>query len=114
MWADVMDRMAAEGGTSFTRHIPVRDGASLEGALRDIGGSVVSCSYDLAMPPGDIHYVRVTVDGTDVAHESVASGGGWRLEGDRTITLYGRACEGVQDGEAHHIDVVVECTPVIF
>ena len=114
-WADVMDRMAAEGGTPFTRHIQVTDRASLEGALRDIGGSVVSCSFDLSEPPGDVRYVRVTVDGATVDHESVRSdGSGWALEGDRTITLLGPSCDAVQDGADHTISVVVECTPVII
>lgn len=115
MWADVMDRMAAEGGTPYTRHIAVSDRASLEGALRDIGGSVVSCSFDLSSPPGDVRYVRVTVDGRMVDHESVRmDGNGWRLEGDRTVTLQGADCAGVQDGMPHTIEVVVECTPVII
>jgi Mg-chelatase subunit ChlD len=115
IWASVMDRMAAAGGTSFTRHIPVSDGASLAGALRDIGGSVVSCSFDLSMPPGDVTYVRVTVDGATIPHESAASAGnGWQLEGDRTITLVGDDCRNVQDGEPHTIEVAVECTPVII
>ena len=114
-WADVMDRMAAEGGTAFTRHLQVTDRASLEAALRDIGGSVASCSFDLGEPPGDIRYVRVTVDDGTVDHESVsADGSGWRLEGDRTITLLGPDCARVQDGADHRISVVVECSPVII
>jgi hypothetical protein len=115
MWADVMDRMAAAGDTGMTRHLPVDDRASLESALMDIGGSVVSCSYELSAPPGDIRYVRVTVDGAMVDHESVRmDGSGWRLEGDRTIELIGADCANVQDGEPHSIEVVVECTPVII
>ena len=114
-WADVMDRMAAEGGTPLSRHIQVTDRASLEGALRDIGGSVVSCSFDLSEPPGDVRYVRVTVDGAPVDHESVrGDGSGWALEGDRTVTLLGPSCDAVQDGTDHTISVVVECTPVII
>jgi len=114
-WASVLDAMAAAGGTGRTTHFPVGDGASLETALRDIGGSVVSCTYELEMPPGDIRYVRVTVDGMDVDHESVSGdGNGWRLEGDRTITLIGDDCDDLKDGESHDISIVVECTPIII
>jgi hypothetical protein len=64
------------------------------------------------MPPGDPAYVRVSVDGVSLPHD--AAGRGWRLEGDRTVTLVGSDCEAVQDGEPHSIEVVVECTPVII
>lgn len=114
-WADVLDQMASAGDTGRTSHFPVGDEASLESALRDIGGSVVTCSYELEMPPGNIRYVRVTVDGTDVDHESVTGdGNGWVLEGDRTINLVGTACENLEDGEAHDISIVVECEPVLI
>lgn len=115
MWAGVMDAMASAGGTGFDHHFAVSDRASLDAALAAISGSVVSCSFELSAPPGDIHYVRVTVDAAPVDHESVRmDGSGWRLEGDRTITLIGPSCAAIQDGGDHAIEVVVECTPVIF
>lgn len=114
-WVEVLDRMASAGGTGNTAHFPVGDQASLETALRDIAGSVVSCTYELAMPPGDIRYVRVTVDGTDVPHESASGdGSGWVLEGDRTVTLVGSACDSLKDGAPHDIGIVVECEPVLW
>lgn len=114
-WVDVLDRMAAAGGTGRTTHFPVGDRASLESALRDIGGSVVSCTYELETAPGNIRYVRVQVDGTDVPHESVnGDGNGWVLEGDRTINLVGNACEDLKDGEPHDISIAVECEPVLI
>lgn len=64
-WVEVLDRMAAAGDTGRSMHFPVGDQASLESALRAVAGSVVSCTYEL-VPPGDVHYVRVTVDGVDV------------------------------------------------
>lgn len=114
-WVEVLDRMATAGDTGRSTHFPVGDEASLESALRAVAGSVVSCTYELAMPPGDIHYVRVTIDGVDVPHESAADdGNGWVLEGDRTITVIGSTCDTLKDGEAHHIGVVVECEPVLW
>lgn len=114
-WVEVLDRMAAAGDTGRSTHFPVGDQASLESALRAVAGSVVSCTYELAMPPGDVHYVRVTVDGVDVPHESARSeGNGWVLEGDRRVTLVGSACDALKDGEAHAIGIVVECEPVLW
>lgn len=114
-WASVMNAMASAGDTGHTTHFAVGDGASLELALRDIGSSVVSCTYELASPPGDVHYVRVTVDGETVDHEMVAgSGEGWRLDGDRTVELQGAACANVRDGNPHDIRIAVECEPVII
>jgi hypothetical protein len=114
-FADVMDRMAAEGGTGHTTHFPVSSGAALEGALRDIGGSVVPCRYELDRAPGDVRFVRVLVDGATLDHTSVwGDGGGWALEGDRTVVLLGESCASVQDGAAHTVEVIVECEPVIF
>lgn len=110
----VMDRMAAAGGTGRTSHFRVEDRASVEAALSDISGSVVSCTYELAGPPGDYRYVRVLVDGETVPHESVGGGSGWRLEGDRTVTLFGGACETLSDGASHTIEIRRECEPVLI
>lgn len=109
-WADVLDRMAAEGGTGSTAHIPVGDEASLRSALGAIAGSVVSCSVDLEEPPISVRFVQVTLDGEPIPHESVATGdASWRLVGDRTVELRGRACETLRDDEEHELRVVREC-----
>jgi hypothetical protein len=114
-FADVMDRMAAEGGTGFDHHFPVSDRATLETALRDIGGSVVPCRYELDRAPGDIRFVRVTVDGTTLDHTSIRpDANGWALEGSSTVVLLNDSCAAVQDGLPHTIEVVVECEPVIY
>lgn len=114
-WVEVLDRMAAAGDTGRSTHFPVGDRASLESALRTAAGSVVSCVYELATPPGDVRFVRVTIDGVDVPHESVSGdGNGWTLDGDRAVTLIGSACDMLRDGEAHEIGIVVECEPVLI
>lgn len=109
-WADVLDRMAAAGGTERTTHVPVGDEASLRDALESIAGSVVSCTVELEEAPHSIHFVRVSLDGTDVLHESVATeGGSWRLVGERQVELRGRACEVLRDGGEHELRVTREC-----
>jgi hypothetical protein len=113
---EVLDRMAIAGATGRTAHIPVRDRATLETAMREIGGSVVSCEYELSEPPGDVRYVRVTIDGETIPHESVAAGAEatWRLDGDRTVVLVGAACERLRDGAHHALEIRRECTPVLI
>lgn len=115
-WAHVLDRMAAAGATGRTTHFPVGDQASLADALSEIGGTLSSCSYELeSVPPNNHRYIRVTVDGVTIPHASVMNdGNGWILEGDRTITLVGDACEALKDGEAHDINIVVECEPILI
>ncbi len=108
-WADVLDRMAAAGGTAYPTHIEVSDGPSLTTALGDIAGSIVSCSYDLEEVPV-IQYVHVTLDGMDVPHESISMGpGAWRLTGERTVELTGAACDTLRDGGTHALRIVREC-----
>jgi hypothetical protein len=108
-WADVLDRMAAAGGTAYPEHIEVSDGPSLTSALGDIAGSIVSCSYDLEEVPV-IQYVQVTLDGADVQHESVSTGpGAWRLTGERTVELTGAACDTLRDGGTHSLRIVRQC-----
>jgi len=114
-WSSVLNRMAVAGATGRTSAFEVTDGTSLEGALREISGSVVSCRYDLAMPPGDYHYVRVQIDDTDVPHTSVSGvDTGWENDGDRTVLLVGTPCDTLRDGREHHVTIVVECSPVII
>ena len=109
-WADVLDRMAAAGGTDYTTHIPVGDEASLESALDAIAGSVVSCNVELSAPPDVLQYVHVTLDGTDVPNETVATGtSSWALVGDRQIELRGSACATLRDGAAHVLAISREC-----
>jgi hypothetical protein len=113
IWADVLDRMAAAGGTDYTAHIPVGDEASLEAAMTAIAGSVISCNVELAAPPDAIQYVNVTLDGVEVPHESVASGGAsWALVGDRQIELRGEACATLRDGAEHVLGITRECYEV--
>lgn len=112
-WADVLDRMAAAGGTDYVTHIPVGDEASLRAALTEIAGTVVSCSVELSAPPDALQYVHVTLDGVDVPNEAVAMGGGsWALVGDRQIELRGAACETLRDGGTHELAIRRECYEV--
>ncbi len=110
---DVLDQMAAAGGTGRTTHIPANDATELTEALSRISGSVLPCSHELEAPPVDISFVRVTIDGVQVDHESVAGPDGWRLDGDRTIELRGASCESLRDTtRARELEITVECEQV--
>jgi hypothetical protein len=112
-WADVLDRMAAAGGTGRTSHIPVGDEASLRSALTEIAGSVISCTVELSGPPDVVEFVQVTLDGVDVPHESVARGdASWALVDERFVQLRGAACTTLRDGAAHDLAIRRECQPL--
>jgi hypothetical protein len=117
VWAPVLDRMAAAGGTSYTTHVEVTDQASLVTALGEIAGGLLSCTYELADAPGDYHYVRVVIDGHDVPHESVhpsGPGSGWRLVGDRTVEILGIECDALRLEGEHDVTITRECDPVVL
>jgi hypothetical protein len=112
-WADVLDRMAAAGGTGRTTHIPVDDEASLRTALTEIAGSVISCTVELSGPPDVVEFVHVTLDGVDVPHESVATGdASWALVDEHFVELRGSACSTLRDGGEHDLAIRRECQPL--
>jgi hypothetical protein len=112
-WSPTLDAMAAAGDTERDTHYPVSDGSALAAALEAISAFVVTCTFELSEAPPRAEYVSVTVDGTPVANVDVVDGdSGWRLEGDRVVTLVGDWCRAVSDGGEHSIEIVRECEPV--
>ena len=112
-WADVLDRMAAAGGTGRSAHIPVADEASLRSALSEIAGSVVSCTVELSGPPDVVEFVHVTLDGATIPHESVATDdASWALVDERFVELRGSACATLRDGGEHELGIRRECQPL--
>lgn len=105
-WTDVLDRMAVAGNTELSSHIPVSDGATLESALRDVVGSTVPCTYELAAPAEDPSLVEVEVDGSTVARSEAGADSGWTLSGGTTVELLGTTCAGLQDGEPHEVFII--------
>jgi hypothetical protein len=114
-WTNILNQMAAAGGTGHDTYFPVEDGPALEAALAEITGTLLSCSYELDEAPYDIQYVRVVVDGVEVEHESRDPARGWRLQGDTTIELVGDACDALRDtSRGHTVEIAVECDPVFL
>jgi hypothetical protein len=107
--AMVLDEMARRGNTGDMMHRPVEDEASLVAAFTQIAATAVSCSYKLDKQPGDPSFVLVQVDGVQKNYNDAD---GWSLNGD-SIVLQGAACNLLQDGGAHSLDVQVKCTVVV-
>jgi hypothetical protein len=107
-FASVLDEMARRGGTGDTAHRPVENEQSLIEELETITAAVASCTYTLDTKPEDPMYVRVTLDGKDIAFGD----SGWALVNEN-IELRGEACTTLQNGRDHTLSIKVECDPVI-
>jgi hypothetical protein len=104
-----LDQVARAGGTGDSAHRPIENQAGLIAAFQQITGGAVSCDYLLEKPVSDKRYVRVTMDGEQLAADDA---NGWVLSGDkRKVHLQGSACSGLSVS-AHLLNVTVECEPV--
>lgn len=107
----VLDQLAAAGNTGDVAHRPVEDELSLLNEFQSIAASAVSCSYVLMEPVADGSYVRVTLDGHQV---NLDDADGWLLGDDMmSVSLQGGACNSLQDGGDHLLEVTVECEVVL-
>jgi hypothetical protein len=104
-----LDQMARAGATGDSAHRPIENQAGLISAFQQITGGAVSCDYVLAKPVSDKRYVRITVDGKQLAADDP---NGWVLSSDkRKVHLQGSACTGLSVS-AHLVNVTIECEPV--
>lgn len=105
-----LDQMAALGNTGETRHRSVSSGADLETTFTELAGKAVSCSFVLEEPAKNASYVQVRVDDQQV---NLDDPNGWVLSDDGlTVTVQGAACDALQDGGEHKLDVEVLCDVV--
>jgi hypothetical protein len=105
-----LDMMAAVGNTGETTHRSVNSGADLEATFAELAGKAVSCSFALEEAPKDASYVLVQVDDQQL---NLDDPNGWTLSEDgKTITVQGSACDTLQDGGEHKLDVQVLCVVV--
>jgi hypothetical protein len=104
-----LDQMARAGMTGDSAHRPIENQAGLITAFQQITGGAVSCDYVLEKPVSDKRYVRITVDGKQLAADDA---NGWVLSSDkRKVHLQGSACSGLSLA-VHSVTVTVECEPV--
>lgn len=108
-----LNAMAAAGGTQQTEFIPVTDGTSLETAIADLAGNVISCSYMLDSTPSDPRYVRVKIDDVEVPMiTDVNPTNGWDLNGQQLV-LHGSTCDALKNTEGAKLTITVECELVV-
>jgi hypothetical protein len=105
-FASIMDTMAVHGGTQ--RHYAVESGDELQDAIKGVASSLAPCSYELEKDAPGAEYVRVLIDGREVAYGA----NGFTVEGRRRVLVQGAACDGLRDGKSHGVQVLVECQPV--
>lgn len=87
-------RWRARGATGDSAHRAIEDQAGLIAAFQQITGGAASCDYLLAKPVSDKRFVRVTVDGKQLAADDA---NGWVLSADmKKIHLQGSACSGLR------------------
>ena len=93
-----------------TDYYAVTDQMSLLNALKVIAGSVISCQIELSSAPQFPDKVKVYVDGQEVPRdETKMNGWDYTDSTNKTLELYGPACDKIQDGENHDITATFEC-----
>lgn len=106
-YAALLDNFAVAGGTAqgTPKYFKVDSPELLLGTMRKIAAKIVaSCTIKLKTPPEDPNLVNVYVDEIVVPQD----GDGWKIEGD-TVTLLGRTCARLLDGDSLDLRVIVGC-----
>ncbi len=123
-----LDAIAANGGTDYTEYIVVDDQATLEAAMEEIVGNLVSCVYELEITepdvdPTKVNYYFVTLDtnGNEVEEvipfdEDCTAGKGWRwIDFDNFVVEFcEEACAKLQTGDVKKILAEFGCETIII
>jgi len=110
----LLNEMAKEGGQpqvgGNTDYYAVTDQMSLLDALKKIAVSVISCKIELSAAPLYPDKVKIYVDGKEVPRDKTKMNG-WDYtdSSNKTIELYGAACNTIQDGQEHKITATFDC-----
>jgi hypothetical protein len=105
---DALNEFARAGGTDHYR--PVQNEQSIVDEIERITKRAASCTYRLASKPEDNKYVLITLDQNPLKLDDA---NGWKIK-DRDIEIVGEACQKLQDGGKHALNVTVQCVPVIL
>lgn len=101
--AESLTEFAQHGGTD--RYYAVQDEASLSEAFTAISSVVIRCDVELQSSFVSSDYVNVALDGDALMLDDP---NGWRLE-DKTVIVQGAACDKLQEGKGHRVDITIEC-----
>jgi hypothetical protein len=95
----------------FYYRVDTADESALHAALSQIAAKIVaSCTLPLGSKPPDPNLVNVYLDEMVVARDPVD---GWKLDGS-TVTLLGKTCNRVLQGDVLDVRVIAGCPTVTF
>jgi hypothetical protein len=115
----MLEQMAMAGGmprpSVSPAYYPANDGSELEDALRAVSSRIVSCNLKLTHRPHHADYTSVFVNDQPVSRDP-SHQDGWDFVFDAGveigISLFGPACEALQDSADHEVRAVYDCPPV--
>ncbi|MBK8937727.1 MAG: VWA domain-containing protein [Polyangiaceae bacterium] len=106
----VLDQLAVVGGVpqegADDYYYRVDDVDTLADVFRQIGASLVSCTYDLADPPDAPGKTNVYFDASVVLQDA---DNGWVWVDEDTIQLVGAACDQLKTGNVSEVQIVSGC-----
>lgn len=77
--------------------------------INKIAGQIVSCSFDLQMPPNDPNLVDIQSNGMSLPRDPMHMNGWDFGPGNMSIVFYGPACMALQQGVTSSISAVYNC-----
>jgi len=114
LYGTILDQMALSGGVpqsgQSTYYYKVDDLGTLGDLFKQIGSSLVSCTFDLADPPEAPGLTNVYFDGEVVVADPTD---GWVWIDADTIELEGAACDSLKSGAVKKVRVVSGCPTVM-
>lgn len=119
---EYLTQIASNGGTGYSDYIPANDQNELEEALKQVAGSVVSCTYSIeaeeaSSDPNKVNFYFVD-DGDETIvkyNEGCAGGHGWTWTDDNhdTIELCKDTCETLKSGTVDELVAKFGCKTVV-
>ena len=107
-----LNEMAVQGGrprNDPTKYYPVTNKDELVTALGLITGQIASCTFPLDPLPPQPDNVRVNVDGVKVDRDTTQAGGWNYGPGNKTVVLFGAACDNLKSGAAKNVQILYGC-----
>jgi len=114
-YAKLLDQLALAGGTARGSEpqyyaVTTYDQQAFASAMSKIAAKVAgSCTLTLDHVPPLADQINVFLDGTAIAQ---AGADGWTISG-KTVTILGKSCQAILDGDVVDVRVVAGCPTVI-
>ncbi len=107
-----LNGMATAGGTAragATQYYQADDPTTLDQAFQQIAQGAVGCDYKLTTTPPDLSKINVVV-GTTLVPQDPGNHSGWNYSAaSNRITLYGPACDLVQQNPGTKVNIIYGC-----